>query len=439
LKSPSFTPLLSVPAILSVAANGAFQKAIRKIVGGFGVLSGKRARESDQSELGTDRPRYLMVDVSVIIRNDAKTGIQRVVRALWLHLRVMKLPGIIVVPVFASRAHGYRYADPDFLALDREKRTANARDVAAQPGDIFLGLDLSAHLLTRHKASLLGWKRLRIPLHFIVYDLLPINMPQWFNRKTVKYFRRWMRIICHVADSAICISEEVHDAMRDVIAKDRIARTREVKVKTIRMGADLEASVSKTLEPTRSSAADVFDDRPFVLMVGTVEPRKGYDFALEVFEQIWRSGNTNLGLVIVGRPGWKTQKIQRHIKASQYSGKYLHWLSNVDDDFLLWLYDNCSLLLMASRAEGFGLPVVEARARGVPVVATDLRVFRDMRDGDIRFFQQGDVTGAAQAILEVSSLEHPIRNPPPKTVLWADATSDILVSMELSCGDDGHG
>lgn len=113
----------------------------------------------------------LLVDVSVIYRNDARTGIQRVVRALLLQLLASPPAGYVVCPVYATRHHGYRYAKPDFLTQPPTviDDTAAAASVTAGAGDIFLGLDLAAHLLPRHRSQVLGWKRAGAKAHVLVY------------------------------------------------------------------------------------------------------------------------------------------------------------------------------------------------------------------------------------------------------------------------------
>ena len=119
----------------------------------------------------------------------------------------------------------------------------------------------------------------------------------------------------------------------------------------------------------RSPAVETVSKRigsdPMVLMVGTVEPRKGYDNALAAFDHLWsKQSSTAPHLVIVGKPGWKTTELQSAIEAHPELGRRLHWIRDASDEALSELYKRSSGLLLASKAEGCGLPVLEAAVHG---------------------------------------------------------------------------
>src|SRR6476661_10694100 len=103
-------------------------------------------------ETGQFRLPRLLVDVSEIIRNDAQTGIQRVVRSVWADLAKKSGEGFLAQPVYATRNHGYCYAPADFL--DGRPKSLDQETVALGPGGRFLGLDLAAHLLPRYRGQI---------------------------------------------------------------------------------------------------------------------------------------------------------------------------------------------------------------------------------------------------------------------------------------------
>ena len=346
--------------------------------------------------------RQLLVDVSVIYQSDARTGIQRVVRALLLQLLMAPPAGYRVCPIFATRQHGYRYACPHFLgsappAAGSAVLPVDA-DVQVQCGDLFLGLDLAAHLLPRHQAQVLRWKRRGVKMHVVVYDLLPLLHPEWFNSKTVGNFKRWIKWLAVYADSAICISETVKLELHAWLNTHLGMLPTTLPASTIVLGADIDASLPSSGLPADSEfLLERLRSTPSVLMVGTLEPRKGYDQALAAFEQLWQQGNTSL-LVIVGRPGWKTEALQEKLRRHPQAGQSLFWLEDVTDEYLAQLYVACGGVLVASRAEGFGLPLIEAARYDKPVFARDLPVFHEIGLPGVTFFKGESPACLAAAI-----------------------------------------
>lgn len=346
--------------------------------------------------------RQLLVDVSVIHQSDARTGIQRVVRALLLQLLRAPPAGYRVCPIFATRQHGYRYANPNFLTPPAQAPGTAVppvpADVQVECGDLFLGLDLAAHLLPRHRAQVLHWKRNGVKVHVVVYDLLPLQHPEWFNPKTTRNFHSWIKWLAVYADSAICISEAVKLQLLTWLNTQFDLPPTALPASTIVLGADIDASApSGGLPADAQFVLERLRSTPSVLMVGTLEPRKGYDQALAAFEQLWQQGNTSL-LVIVGRPGWKTEALQERLRRHPQAGQRLFWLEDVSDEYLAQLYVASSGVLVASRAEGFGLPLIEAARYSKHVFARDLPVFHEIGLPGVTFFKGESAACLAAAI-----------------------------------------
>ena len=352
-----------------------------------------------KAEVKTTASRQLLVDVSVVHQSDARTGIQRVVRSLLLQLLQKPPAGYVVCPVFATRQHGYCHAVPGFLDQPALAEDAPLSPVRVQPNDIFLGLDLAAHLLPRHQAQVLGWKKAGVKVHVMVYDLLPLQHPEWFNPRTTRNFKHWIRWLAVYADSAICISDNVRTELQAWLgARFGFSRT-EVPCSTIALGADIDSSApSVGLPPNAEFLLARMRSTPAVLMVGTLEPRKGHDQALAAFELLWQSGSVAPMLVMAGRPGWKTEALQETLRAHSQAGKKLFWLEDVSDEFLARLYASCRGALVASRGEGFGLPLIEAARHGKPVLARDIPVFRQIPVADLSYFNSNTADGLANAI-----------------------------------------
>lgn len=351
------------------------------LVGGYSlpaqrIVIQKKIRKRPKHSL--NNMKQLLIDVSVIVHEDAHTGIQRVVRALLLQLFKHPPYGYRIVPVYCTRTHFYRYAEKSFVEqFDLTAEAISIGDVYVSSGDLFFGLDLTAHLLPYHEDELLKWKQQGVKIYMLVYDMLPHLHPQWFTPRSVKNFRRWLRTISIYSDKLICISETVKNELKDWLVCEGFS-IHTPRIRTVALGSDISSSVpsigtTKEIE----NFLNKFKDKKFVLMVGTVEPRKGYNDALDAMEKLWAEGNDTV-LVIVGKSGWKTKSLQRRLLTHPQNGMLFYWLNDVCDQMLQELYKMSLGVLVASHGEGFGLPIVEAMYYGKALLVRDIPVFHEI-------------------------------------------------------------
>lgn len=376
-----------------------------------------------------DTPR-LLVDVSAIVRHDAQTGVQRVVRAVWNELQRRDGDGYKLVPVYASHEHGYAYAPADIFSDPHA--IAKPRPVTANAGDKFLGLDLSAHFLPKYRSQIRAWRANGATIHLIVYDLLPLLRPEWFKKATAVHFRKWFALLASDTDQAICISEQVSRDLRDRLQSS--GRKSSLPIANMAMGCDIAASrPSSGISEDVSILLDRLRFRPAILMVGTIEPRKGYDAAIAAFEYLWRNRSGEApDLVIVGKGGWKTLATQNHIRCHPEHNIRLHWLDSVTDEGLCQLYDTCRGLLMASRGEGFGLPLVEAASHRRHVLARDLPVFREQSVPNVLYFKDDDPKILGEHLLELAALGAKGRPAAPNLPTWSASVEGLLKDIGIA-------
>ena len=120
-------------------------------------------------------------------------------------------------------------------------------------------------------------------------------------------------------------------------------------------------------------------------MVGTIEPRKGHAQVLDAFELLWRT-NAERTLIVAGKQGWHVESFIERLKSHPEAGRRLIWLPDTSDSQLAQLYADLDGLIMASEAEGFGLPLVEAAHYGMPLFVRDLPVFREVAGDHAVYF-----------------------------------------------------
>jgi glycosyltransferase involved in cell wall biosynthesis len=377
--------------------------------------------------------RQLIVDVSVIVQQDVGTGIQRVVRALLGQLSVAAGPDLVVQPVFASRNHGYCRA-----VLTSDGRITGAcqnsllQPVVARRGDVFLGLDLAAHLLPQVEADLARWRRDGVAINIMVYDLLPLMRPDWFPPRTARRFDLWLGVLARQADRCICISNTVAQMLTQEFASRSAGPLPEVT--SIPLGSDLAASY-----PSRGFPAEVASLREWLLRhrvllsVGTIEPRKGHQQLLAALSRHWQmEPSSDIALLVVGRLGWNVGDLHAQLRRHPEQGNRLIWLDGASDELLAELYLGAAGLVAASYGEGFGLPLVEALAHGTPVLARDLPVFREIGGSLFDYFDD-DAPDTLAARLQ--SWLAQARRPTPQDLAdlpsWALSAEALMQKLEL--------
>ncbi len=365
------------------------------------LLRRRWAARRPRADAAVPAVRQLLVDVSVIARMDQRTGIQRVVRNLFRQLLEAPPAGFRVRAIAATRGRGYRYLPDNFLdlPLPRQRPEVSGEAVQGGPGDLFLGLDLAAYIVHRHAGELLRWKRDGVRIAFMVYDLLPVLEPTWFRPRATRDFRRWLRALAILADDVVCISRSVQ---RDFTAWVRGVHGLEpasIRSSVIQLGTDPFGFLLH--EPARTGSATLPAsclEEKFVLMVGTIEPRKAHAEVLDAFEKLWDRGEA-AQLVIVGRQGWMVQALVERLRTHPEAGRRLHWLDAPSDTMLLELYQRAAGLIMASKGEGLGLPVLEAQCWNKPVLARDIAIFREIA-GDTATFFSSAAPGGLEGALE---------------------------------------
>ncbi|QGZ39529.1 glycosyl transferase family 1 [Pseudoduganella flava] len=339
------------------------------------------------------RSRQLLVDLSMLVQHDARSGIQRVVRSVFAALHAAPPPGWRVAAVHdAGGYYVYSRSHTDGTPAGDDP------PIAVDAGDIFLGLDLAPEHIVRNQAVLADLRQHGVRIHFVVYDLVPLLLPELFPPGLPEAFRRWFDAAASVADGFVCISHAVAD---DVLAQLEAApprRTGLLRIGCFHLGADVAASQPSSGEtPGEAGVLAALAARPTVLMVGTLEPRKMHGQALDALEECWRRGE-DVNFVVVGKAGWLLDRLAARLRNHAECGHRLFWLEQASDETLLRLYEGSSVLLANSAAEGFGLPLIEAARHGLPVLARDLPVFREVAGSHATYFTADNGSQLADAL-----------------------------------------
>jgi len=365
-----------------------------------------------------DHKRQLLIDVSELCRRDARTGCQRVTRSILLQWLKNSPGDIQIEPVYATlHEQGYRYARRFATGLSGRPSAGADDPIDYASGDIFFGLDYHADTAPTQMSSLMDMRLHGVSVHFLVYDILPVTKPSYFPLGTDSAFSRWLEAVGHF-DGIIGISKTTTEAVQAWYADSEFSLSPDYRFSWVHLGADIENSAPTFGLP--SDADELFfqlRQRPTFLMVGTIEPRKGYAQALAAFDVLWTE-KTDCNLIIVGKEGWGTKKLVAKLRLHPEHNNRFFWLEGASDEYLNKIYASASCLLAASEAEGFGLPLIEAARQKVPILARDISVFREVAGVHAGYFSGSKPIDLAESIKKWLALYRENRHPKSDGLPW---------------------
>lgn len=382
-------------------------------------------------------PKQLLVDISVLVEYDAKTGIQRVVRNILREWLSNPPKGYRVEPVYAEIDKPYCYARKYTAGFLGEDIDPNRDDVVEfSSGDIFLGLDLLyPYLAEKHYSFFRKMKNHGVTVKFLVYDLLPILFPNYVIQGAPEAHARWLKIVSK-SDGAICISQSVALELKEWLDNEQAPTSRSFQIDWFHLGADEEVLITPLLGDLKNEveAIKVFSEKPSFLSVGTIEPRKGHAQILSAFELLWAQGH-DINLVLVGKQGWKVDRLIEKLRNHPELGGHLFWFSGVSDSCLSEIYKNCACLIAASEGEGFGLPLIEAAHQGIPIIARNIPVFQEVAGKHAFYFNGTNPKNLAiriQEWLELAKVEGIPRSENMPYLTWKDSADQLLKGLGIN-------
>jgi len=202
----------------------------------------------------------------------------------------------------------------------------------------------------------------------VFYDAIPIRRPELFSSLAHSMYLRSLSLIRHV-DSISCISETVRADLERLLAVVP-RRWPRPAVDVHYLGADF---------PARAAAATTAYDRPIVLCVGTIEPRKNQARILRAMVEAQATGARFTG-VFAGNAGWLNGAFREEFSAAVAAGHSLALHEHLDDAALAALYERAAFTIYCSLDEGFGLPIIESLGRGRACITSDRGSMREIAD-----------------------------------------------------------
>lgn len=238
-------------------------------------------------------------------------------------------------------------------------------------------------------ARVIQWHHVR-PL-FLVHDLIPVRYPEFCRPGESTRHERRLKNMLRLGAGLIANSESTLTELEAFAAEH---------------GLSVPPTVVAPLAPAIPLSGPIggrplATDKPYFVVLGTIEPRKNHLMLLHAWQRLVEMYREQAPhLVVIGQRGWEAENVEDLLERSRLLQGHITVLRQCSDHALrAWLH-HAQALLFPSFAEGYGMPVVEALAAGLPVLASDLPVLRQMAGGVPEFLDPIDALGWLRAIDE---------------------------------------
>ena len=355
----------------------------------------------------------LLFDVTNITGKDTHTGIQRVVRELYENMLALEAKAYPVQFVndkwITSREFYCRMEKKKFDHIEYKVTNINNTiflpDASWENYEMLDSLELYANSV------------------FVIYDLIPILYPETAWKGTKKVFEKWINGIIKKASKCVCISKYVADTFVEYYNAKKIKRNSPLKIYTIHLGFDM----AEVQGYVRNELKEFVNREKTFLIVGTVEPRKNQLLLLNSIKKISiESPDEKIQLLILGRDGWSNDEFKNMYATDNEIRKRVLWIKDATDNEVQWAYRNSSALVFPTKVEGFGLPLVEAAHFQLPIICSDIPVFREIAGDNVDYFTVDDVDSLSEALIRWLKADSHPDSSKIKMYTWKECAKEVL-------------
>ena len=224
-----------------------------------------------------------------------------------------------------------------------------------------------------------------------IHDLTFITHPEWHQRSKAAFFRYWIDQACKHAEVLVCVSQVTADKLLDL---------RRPQGQLVVAPHGVDQTLFSPACPAPDAAAMMLGrygiTRPYVLFLGTVEPRKNVPVLITAFDTL-TDKHPRLSLVIAGSAGWGEAQAAAATRQARHPER-IRRLGYVSESDVPELLRQAAVFAYPSFEEGFGLPVLEALACGAPTVTTRGTAMEEVSAGAARLVTPGHGSELAEAI-----------------------------------------
>jgi glycosyltransferase involved in cell wall biosynthesis len=379
------------------------------------------------------------IDLTNLLSVDFVTGIQRVAREITVRLlrhpehewHLLRWSERIGCWLELDNQRFLRYFTGDEDARSGMVTQTPVTPDAIPSGAVFFDIDSvwNARLKRSWLFPVLKQRGVRIVTQ--LYDLIPITHPQFCHENTTANFILYTGANLRHADLIITNSNATVKAL-DALS-DSLGLAHKPSC-VVPLSSDFSAgNVSGADNAELARIREIIGKGRYLLMLGTVEPRKNHALALDALEQGLAADGMNL--VIAGRIGWNVEELEARIRKHKLLDKQLFFVERPGDAAVDLLYQNAFAIAFPTFNEGFGLPLIEAFLRGTPAVASDIEVLHEVAGEYADYFDPhapADFVRCVRALMQdeakYAQRKAALQNYHPRT--WDDSAQLMLDALE---------
>ena len=343
----------------------------------------------------------IYIDVSVLTLATFVTGIQRVTMEVATRLIASRGDDVVLLHYNAKEHIYYRIDNAGFCAYYRHGRGAKNAMITkqrvefAQIGQGSVFFDLDAAWMCRVKRSWLlpqlKKQGARIVAH--IYDIISVTHPQYCLQRGVYNFMDYIGAHLEYADEIIVNAKATVEELEKLTDRLGIPLP---PCHVVPLGADFGKREIVSDEEVPDELVRIVKSAPYLLMVGTVEPRKNHKLLLEAYDA--RLKALGYHVIFAGYMGWNMEAFAQRLHRHPDFRTGIFHLEGLNDTAISYLYQHAKFLVFCSYTEGYGLPVIEAILRGVPTLAADIGVLREVGQEYCVWFEQDRVEDLCEKV-----------------------------------------
>lgn len=379
--------------------------------------------------------KKIYVDISMLLVGTSFTGIPRVV--MELTKRLYHKPDL--QPVFLE----YDQKTDDYRVIDSKKfadfcyaKEGNRRKLRTKCHISFDGFeensvffDMDTVWKTRVRRSFLypRLKKQNVKIIPFIQDIIGVTHPQFCPQDDMLCFLDFVGASLLYADELVVTSHATKASVDALCAR---LGTEKKSINIVPLGGDFKQKEKRPGGKNEISerVRNIAGAGDYLLMVGTIEPRKNHKLLLDAYD----AGLKDMGmhLVIAGYQGWNMEGFFERLEGHPDYEKGIFHVSGASDGEISYLYEHCFALAFPSYIEGYGLPIMEAFVRGVPVLAADTPINREIAGDNGVYFQQDEPETLVKSVrrlldnkAEYQSLKERLKDFEPPS--WEDTAEGI--------------